>query len=302
MPPQADGRTRPFPLQNRPVPRRMASLLLLSLLALAGFAAWLFLAQERLIYFPSRYPPELVRGAEALGFRRLEFTTAQGPQTAFLLPPKDGGSPSALVVIFSGNGAAALDWTGFALARRDQRAAVLLADYPGYGLCAGRPDPAAVRESALAALNAAAAALGANAAELEPRLVCLGHSLGAAAAFDLAAETGARRVVALAPFTSLLDMARLRVGPLLAWLLRHRYDNTAALSRIAARGRTTEIVIFHGADDEIVPPWMGARLAEQARSLGLPVTLTSVPGAGHNDLADALGPQLPAAAGLHGLP
>lgn len=280
----------------------MASLLPLSLLAFAGFAAWLFLAQERIIYFPSRYPPELVRGAEALGFRRLDFTTAQGSQTAFLLPPEDGASPSTLVVIFSGNGAAALGWTGFALARRDGRAAVLLVDYPGYGLCEGRPNPAAVRESALAGLKAAAAALGTNVEELTPRTVCLGHSLGAAAAFDLAAQTGARRVVALAPFTSMPEMARRRVGPLFAWLLRHRYDNTAALSQIAAGKRQTEIVIFHGADDEIVPAWMGARLAEQANALGLPVTFERVPGAGHNDLPDALGPQLPAAAGLHGLP
>lgn len=293
-PPQPGFLRRAFPGFRRV----MGSLLTIALLVFAGFSGWLFVAQERMIYFPRRYAPELVRGAEAQGFRRLEFATSQGRQTAFLLPPGGGAAPGALVVIFCGNASTGLDWASYALARRNPGAAVLLFDYPGYGLCEGRPSPAAILESSKAAMNAAAAALGVKPQDLAASSVLLGHSLGAAAAFQLAADTSVKRVIAVAPFTTMLAMAERSVSKAFAWLLRHRFDNRDALGRIAGQASPPAVVILHGAEDEVIPFRMGRELAETARLLGLDVTFIPAPGCGHNDAADVMETALREACGL----
>src|SRR5205085_1923334 len=86
----------------------------------------------------------------------------------------------------------------------------------------------------------------------------LGHSLGAAAALSAADALSLTRVVLLAPFTSMTDMARRTVGWPLCYINRHRFDNLARLAALASRG--ARVHVFHGALDEVIPVALGFAL------------------------------------------
>src|SRR5690606_8547888 len=89
--------------------------------------------------------------------------------------------------------------------------------------------------------------------ETPPSLGVVGHSLGAAAALQFAAEHPVDRVVVVAPFTSTMDMARRMVGPIFAHLLHHRFDNRARLRELAARETPPRVLLLHGDNDPVIP-------------------------------------------------
>jgi hypothetical protein len=87
------------------------------------------------------------------------------------------------------------------------------------------------------------------------------------------------RMILVAPFTSMLDMARRSVGCPLCHLLSHRYDNRASLRAIRARG-LPELTILHGQNDHFIPSTMGAELAALAPGSQFEL----VPAADHGDV------------------
>lgn len=256
---------------------------LLRLLAIVILTPVIFLlgCQSSLIYHPNPYRAEygmMLRDTKGV---RVAFTTSQGRQTAFYIPPRtaSAGLPRTIWLCFCGNGSLALDWLHFTGAW-DENFAYLLVDYPGYGDCEGKPTPARIRESGKAAFEALARHLQASAADLKPRLAVLGHSLGSAAALMAAEDLDVRRGVLLSPFTSMTDMGRIVLGWPLCYLNLHRFDNRKTLRHIAARGGA-KFILFHGTADEVIPAGMGRELAASQPQA---VTFHEVPGAHHNDI------------------
>lgn len=251
------------------------------LIPLLVFVLVLLLFQDSLIYFPRRYPTgpltELLPPRTSL----VEYRTDQGDQTAFYCAPKAGGVPGRIWLMFSGNGAQALDWKDFVSGFPDAHTGFLLIDYPGYGRCAGAPSPATIQAGADAAFAALAAHLALPAADLARRSAVLGHSLGAAAACQFAARHAVARVVLVAPFTDLRAMARRSVGWPLCWLLRGNFDNRARLAEITTRVPAPPVVILHGDEDEVIPVAMGRALAA---GLGGRATYHEIAGADHNGI------------------
>lgn len=235
--------------------------LILSILALS-----LFGCQRRLIYFPRRYDAgyRMLKTQLAEGLQEVIYDTSAGRQTAFYLPPRGQRSrpPERLWVFHGGNASTALDWLDLAQGIHDPRAACLLVDYPGYGLCAGRPTRTRIVESSQAALTACLTML--NSAQPAPavRIGLMGHSLGAAATLELAIRTpAADRIVLISPFTSMLCMARRTVGWPLCHVLLDRFDNRARLAELFRRAPRPVVTIIHGTEDTIVPFAMGQSLA-----------------------------------------
>ncbi len=251
----------------------------------------LFLFQDRLLWHPRAY----ARG-EVENFSRplvaLTFGTAQGSQTAFYAPPHDGRAlPSSLWVLFAGNGSLALDWDDIVRDQADPGGAYLLIDYPGYGRCQGHPSPNSIRENVDGALGALAQRSGqpdgpaltrALAADGR-RLGVLAHSMGTGVALEFAARCPAgSRVVLVSRYSSVREASRGTVGWPLCWLLLGNFDNLARLDELAARPVPPPVLIFHGDEDDLVPPAMGRALA--AAHPGF-VRFVSVAGAEHSDAA-----------------
>ncbi|MDZ4401504.1 alpha/beta hydrolase [Prosthecobacter sp.] len=274
---------------------------LLRLVAIAILTPAIFLlgCQSSLIYHPNPCRPQHERMLSAMQGARVRFTTSQGTQTAFYIPPRAStpGLPPTIWLCFGGNGALALDWLHFTDAW-DEQFAYLLVDYPGYGDCEGAPTPGRIRESSKAAFEALAKHLNTTKEDLQPRIAVLGHSLGAAAALMAAEDLDVRRAVLLSPFTTMTDMGRLVLGWPLCYLNLHRFDNRKTLRHVASR-TGARLVIFHGAADEVIPAHMGRELAVAHPQV---VTFHEVPDAHHNDIlaliSDRVGKAMTEVAGV----
>jgi fermentation-respiration switch protein FrsA (DUF1100 family) len=164
---------------------------------------------------------------------------------------------------------------------------VMLVEYRGYGVSSsGTPTEEGLYQDATAALDALARRdTGAD------KVVLWGTSLGTGVAAEMAARGRGARLVLVSPFTSVSAMAA-RFAPILPTrlIVGDRFDTLSKASRI----RIPTIVI-HGDRDEVVPYAMGQTVS---RSIAK-ATLTTVPGAGHNDLFARDGPHLLAAILAH---
>lgn len=240
---------------------------------------WLWFYQGRMIYLPSGYDADEVPQPDAHRLETLSFSTAAGQQVAFYVPPSAGGKPTTVWMFCVGNADRALTWRNFASELPDPHAGALLIDYPGYGLCEGTPNPVSI----LANTTGAVAALASQVEDpdLAQKISVYGHSLGAAAALQYAQAHGAQRVVLIAPFTSMLAMARRRVGWPLCELLAHRFDNVAAVR--ALRKLEVPILVVHGQRDGVIPYAMGEAVAEAGGA-----TFIGVPEGNHIDVANTV--------------
>jgi pimeloyl-ACP methyl ester carboxylesterase len=249
------------------------------LVGLLTAVVFLLSCQSSIIYHPNAYQKPLLWELNRLGGKQITVSTSQGKQTAFYLPPRKGSrSPEFLWFVFGGNGALALDYMDYT-GRWDQRFAYVFVDYPGYGLCEGKPTPARIQESITAIAAALRHEIQWNEAEIQQRCGVLGHSLGCAAALIAADDLKLTRAVICAPFTTMTDMGRTLLGWPLCQLNYHRFDNIHHLT--ALNERSVRVRAFHGQDDEVIPVTMGRDLAKRFPQM---IQFTEVPGARHNDV------------------
>ncbi|MDB6074840.1 MAG: alpha/beta hydrolase [Verrucomicrobiaceae bacterium] len=248
------------------------------LLILASLVVLLLLFQEKLIYHSRGYDAAFLRGVNA---RPLAFTTSQGKQVAWLAPQLRA-PPEHVWLVFCGNGTVALDFEGYFGNSKLSGDQFVLFDYPSYGQCEGTPSPKTIGESIHALVPAVAANLGLTVDELRPKLRVFGHSLGCASALMAMEAYGIKNGVLVAPFTSMLAMGQKIVGWPMCNLLRHRFDNVAALERLKAVGGV-HLHVFHGTADEVIPVAMGRELGERFPGL---IQFEAVQGARHNDIIE----------------
>jgi pimeloyl-ACP methyl ester carboxylesterase len=247
-------------------------------LLLVGLISLVVLFQGRFIYFPLRYSPAELAEAKTIGVQEVRFRTSQGNQAAFFWRSEDSETiPQNIWIVFGGNGDVALGWV--ALVRDFSGPGFLLIDYPGYGICEGRPNPQSILENSERALQTLLEQkhwkVGADA------LCVLGHSVGGAAALQFAAKHVVGKIVVLSTFTAMDDMIRAQIRISLGRLLRHRFDNVASLKAILSHKHVPEICIFHGEADELIPSNMGRALAQLDPKL---IKFVEIPGAHHNDV------------------
>jgi uncharacterized protein len=181
------------------------------------------------------------------------------------------GSP--LVLYFGGN-AEEVSWMLEEAPRRAPGVGWLLIDYRGYGSSEGSPSEAALSSDGLAWYDYATRQLKAN------KVFLFGRSLGSGVAVQLAAERPPAGVILVAPFDSLVEVAK-RHYPYLPvdWMLKHRFDSIGRAPKIAV-----PLLCLVAADDRIIP-------AEHSRRLyaawGGPKRWVELPGAGHNSTDSA---------------
>ncbi|MBU6454728.1 MAG: alpha/beta hydrolase [Cyanobacteria bacterium REEB67] len=216
-----------------------------------------------------RHNPDTVGGVAK---RDVTFKAPDGSRLRgwyFDLPGSD-----KIVLVSEGNGGNMDYLTTLAEMLMQCNASVLLYDYEGYGQSEGRPSLRRVVNDGVAAYDY----MSKNLAE-KKKIVLLGVSLGTGVTSQILAQRKADAVILSSPFTSLLDMARLKIGyfkyiPTIA-LPRQHLDNVAAM-----RKEHPPLLILHGTDDELIPLSQSEALFASAST---PKTFVKLDKAGHND-------------------
>lgn len=249
----------------------MLTSLLISLgLAYVGFAALLFLFQDRLAYYPElgreiRSTPR----EHGMDFEALTLDTADGERLdAWFVPATQAQG----VVLFLHGNAGNLSHRMDSIAMLHRLGyAVLIFDYRGYGRSSGKPSEAGLHRDAERAWQYLTETRGVA----PEKIILFGESLGGALAAHLAARQRPGALVLASAFTSVPDLAA-DLYPWLPvrWLARLRYDTRAALARADC-----PVLVAHSPDDEIVPFRHGQRLFETAPQARVMLPLAG----GHND-------------------
>jgi len=236
--------------------------------------------ERQVLYYPHLYGADRLKQFQRRGGRRIDYTTPQGRQTAWLIPQAQGPTPERLWVFFADNGSLGLDLEPVARAAGFNADAFLFVDYPGYGgLCSGKPSPKSIRENARESILAGAKQTNIDPAGLPDRVCVFGHSLGCAAALLAVEELHLRSAVLCAPFTSTADVAQARFGIPSTFPFQHLFDNRAGLKELAKNhGRAW---IIHGDKDTVLPVTMSETLSREYKDN---VTLNVIPGGDHNDI------------------
>jgi fermentation-respiration switch protein FrsA (DUF1100 family) len=254
-------------------PRRLAMVAGLGIAAaLLVVVLMIRVLENRLIYFPPRYPEGFPDPASyGLRLEEVWVTTEDGLRlNAWFLPAP--ASPKVLL-IFHGNA----ENIGYGLARLRALARlgvnVLALDYRGYGKSEGAPDEAGIYLDAETAYRYLS-----EIRQFQPKdILVSGQSLGGAVAIHLASRHQCGGLIVESSFTSGREMAR-RVFrmPLVEYVLQSRFDSLAKIKQVRC-----PILIAHGTRDEVVPFSMGQRLYQAAPE---PKMFLAVEDAGHNDL------------------
>lgn len=249
----------------------MAAVLGWGLAMYGGLALYLYVFQERFVYFPE-LPSRQVTATPAdigLAFEAVRLGTADGETLAGWYIPAPAARGTLLYL--HGNG-------GNIGHRLDPIAVfhrlglnILIIDYRGYGDSSGKPSEEGTYQDALAAWDY----LTQEKRHMPDRIVLFGESLGGSIAARLAARQTPAGLVIYASFTSAPELAQ-ALYPIFpaSRLARYRYDTRAALGSV-----NCPLLILHSPEDEIIPFSHGQALLAAARE---PKRLVELRG-GHND-------------------
>jgi fermentation-respiration switch protein FrsA (DUF1100 family) len=221
---------------------------------------------------------EVPQGQQPEGFSELVVQAADGVAARALVLPTDASATT--LIYFHNNRETAATRSELARVLAGHGVSTVLVEYRGYGRSQGvEPSETGLYLDAEAILNELVRR-GVGKAEM----VLWGTSLGTGVAAEMARRGWGARLILEAPYTSIPDLVQDSV-PLApaTWLVRDHFDTLSKSTEI----RLPTLVI-HGDQDEIVPFWMGQRLARQLPD----ATLLCVPGAHHGDLFSYAGTSL----------
>lgn len=213
-----------------------------------GLVLFLFLTQQRMIYYPESYSREA--GIEMAAAQGLELWEADNVFHGW----KDQGDGGSAVLIFHGNagGAVRRDYLRdlFRNTPASRDVSVYIFEYPGYGFRDGSPGEEAFREAAAKAHAALQNAYDS--------VYLLGESIGGGVATWLAGEKGADGVLLITPFNRLSAVASAHYPWLpVRWLLRDRYRNDEHLQNFDG-----PVAFVVAGQDAIIPSRLARKLYE----------------------------------------
>ncbi len=235
------------------------------------------LMENRLTYFPPRYPEGFVpQEAYGVQIEDVWLHTADGVKiNAFFHSNPDS---KQVLLWFHGNA----ENIGYGLSQMRELAtagtSILAVDYRGYGKSEGSPYEAGVYKDADAAYDYLV-----KQRQFRPQdILIYGHSLGGAVAVNLASRRPCGGLIVQSSFTSARDMARRMLAiPLIAYVVQSRFDSVERIRDVHA-----PILIAHGTRDDVVPLAMGQQLFAAAPE---PKRFYPIQGAGHNDMLEVGG-------------
>lgn len=255
-----------------------AGVLLLYVLAMG----WLWLRQERLMFFPEPLPADH-RFELSSDVREL---TVDVPGARLSVLQLRRPQPDAVVFYLHGNAGNLASWFVDPDFYRALNVDLVMLDYRGYGKSTGQIQSEAQ-------LLADARAVWDAVADQYPgvKRIFFGRSLGTGLVTQLAAslppEQRPDSLVLVSPYLSFEAMTRLHYPYVPTALLRYPLRSDLALAELARTGptrptgpRCMQVVLLHGDQDDLIPHQHSAALA----ALSPHFRYEPIVGAGHNDL------------------
>ncbi len=235
----------------------MISLAIFVAIIYLAMAAFMYVAQRNLQYFPQQ---SVEAGIEAPaeygldGFSVASIHTGDGETLVswLALPPK---ADAPVIFYMLGNAGTMGDRAERFRLLHEQGFGVLALSWRGYGGSTGSPTEKGLVEDGRAAMKFLQEQ-GISAA----RIILFGESLGTGVATQLAAnpETAPLAIILDSPFTSAADVARLRYWYLpVGLLMKDQFRSLDFAPRV-----TVPVFVLHGTADRIVPYVQGRRLFE----------------------------------------
>jgi len=250
------------------VKRAVYSALRIGVAALVLIHAYLYLAQDQMIFFPR----PLAEGARPNG-EELTLPTADGHRLhGWFVHNSKEAADAPVLIYFGGN---AEEVSAFALDANELRGISLaLVNYRGYGRSDGAPSEQALFSDALAIYDAVAARPDVD----RKRIVVMGRSLGSGVATYLASQRPVAAVVLVTPFDSIAAIARAQYPFVLVdLLLKHPFDSLSRAPAIDA-----PMLALIAGRDSIIPPRHAEALVKAWRGPVTPIVLERTD---HNDIS-----------------
>ncbi len=240
----------------------MIKSVLIGLATLFILFIYMFLNQNNYIYFPDNQDFD-----NCPGFADSERVRVNDTRMYYL---KDEYADTA-VVYYHGNAGSACGRSFIKDTLKDRGVSLLFVEYAGYSNDTRRPSRKLILKDVENVINFI------DRAGYERKFL-MGTSLGTAVVAYHQSIQKPDKVVLLAPFDKLSEVGKIHYPFLpVSLLLREEYDTAGWL-----KDHTGEILIVHGALDEIVPLELAMRLYEAIPSDNK--NLITVEGASHNDL------------------
>ncbi|MBC8286513.1 MAG: alpha/beta hydrolase [Nitrospinae bacterium] len=245
-----------------------AGLLVLFVLA---YVAFLLLFENKIIFYPDRYPKGFWNPVSAgVPAQDIYFKAEDGVKLHGWFIP----APNAVATLlwFHGNAGNLSHRLDNIHRLKSLNLNIFIFDYRGYGRSEGVPDEEGIYKDSSAAYKKVLELEGVSV----DSLFLFGRSLGGICAVETAMSHPARGLILESVFTNAADMSR-QVFPLipLGWAIRSKLDAVSKVPHLKLAK-----LFLHGTHDEIVPYDLGRKLFEQAAE---PKTFYPIEGAGHND-------------------
>ena len=229
----------------------------------------LYRLQERLIFFPERLSPNH-RYSFPTSFREITWQVDDATLHALHFTVEQ---PKGVILYLHGNAGSLRSWGHIASGFVERGYDVLIPDYRGYGKSTGT-----ITHERILLEDAMVAYTELRKQYAEAQIIVYGRSLGTGIAVYLATLNPPNILILETPYLSLRELATRQFPFVPPMLLKYPLRTDRWISAV-----TCPVYLLHGTRDEIIPHDSSERLLPLIKS---DHELFSIPGGGHNNLAE----------------
>lgn len=231
---------------------------------------FLYFKQESLIFRPTYLPPDYSFDHYS-NFEELYFPIEKGKIHALHFKTEN---PKGVILYFHGNSEALESWGAVAEDFTKNGYEVLMPDYRTYGKSTGTLSQNGLYKDALMVFEYLKKSWSPD------QIIIYGRSLGTGIGTELATLVKAKLLILETPYTSMSAMANKTVPFVpIKWLMKYQLRNIVKMKKLKCK-----VHIFAGTEDMLTPYKHAVALAKKTDYF--PSSLTTIQGAGHNNIAE----------------
>ena len=260
-----------LPTQTQKMKKVLINALKLVLALYILVCGFLYIAQERLIFFPQKLE-KTYQFQFRQKYEEKNIETADGTILNGLLFKAD--STKGLIFYLHGNAGSLRSWGGVAKTYTDLNYDIFIIDYRGYGKSEGKING---QEQLFQDIQQVYNELTKQ--YTEDKIIVLGYSIGTGLASKIASINNPKLLILQAPYYSLVDMMKHTYPTIPGFLLKYKLETNKYL-----KDCQMPVVIFHGDQDRVIYYGSSLKLKQEFKE---PDTLITLNGQGHNGMTDS---------------